>query len=739
MTQFFYGHDTFACDTYGIKSTKQFINTLSENIRKWGAMDALTSDGGTYDISKGVTDLLHSLFIQEYQSEPYHQHHNKVKNRFGHAKRYPKTVMNTSGCPACSWLFCLQYICVVLNYLASLTLQGICPVQALARTTPDISSMLHFSFYEPVYYRIDSSETDLNLPTTNQRLASPSGEGTTLPFPIPYPQQSKNSLPLDPPNESTPNFEQFVNSQSGEDEDNPIPMANIDIPNLLGRSFLLPPKDNGEHHMSKIINLDDHGQPLEDIKFKLKINKDQAEEIMSCNQLMDYILKCTDAEEDPDSLFKFRDIVAHQGPLESTNPNHEWSKYNVMAEWESGEVTLEPLTLISKDDPVTCTLYAKKHDLLDTTRWKHLKRYTKTSKRLIRAVKQSRIRQVRASARYQHGFQVSTNTHWQDAMDLELSQIHEHKVFKDTVNHDDRSKERLVTDEHLTKEHVESIYSGVVSLRSLRMVVFLSQLNNLEIWGADVGNAYLEAYTDEKLCIIAGPEFKELPGHLLIMVKALYGTHSGGARWHDRLFYILQELSFKPSKADPDVWMRPEPGGTCYEYIPVYVDDLAIVGKDPQAFCNELKKRYNLKLKGAGPLEYHLGCTYKKDPDGTLAADPRKYVNKIPESYERMFKEKPRKPRPPLEGGDHPELDTPELCDDHQTKQFQTLIGQLDSFNGLFHWVILILLFMSCHFQGSELNPGRVTLIEPKGLLDIHCSYLMVQSDSELGSLTSHL
>ena len=209
------------------------------------------------------------------------------------------------------------------------------------------------------------------------------------------------------------------------------------------------------------------------------------------------------------------------------------------------------------------------------------------------------------------------------------------------------------------------------------MVVFLSQLNKLEIWGADVGNAYLEAYTDEKLCIMAGPEFKELQGHLLIMVKALYGTRSGGARWHDRLFDILQELKFKPSKADPDVWMRPEPGGTCYEYIAVYVDDLAIAAKDPQAFCNELKKKYNLKLKGVGPLEYHLGCTYKKDPDGTLAADPRTYVNKILESYERMFKEKPRKSRPPLEGGDHPELDTSELCDEHQTKQFQTLIGQL--------------------------------------------------------------
>ena len=166
---------------------------------------------------------------------------------------------------------------------------------------------------------------------------------------------------------------------------------------------------------------------------------------MSYNQLMDYIQKGTDAEEDHDSLLKFRDIVAHQGPLESTDPNHKGSKYNVMVEWESGEVTYEPLTLISKDDPITCAVYAKKHDLLDTTGWKHLKGYAKTSKRLIRAVKQSRIRQVRASARYQHGFQVpkdyndamrldkeNGNTHWQDAMDLELTQIHEYKVFRDT-------------------------------------------------------------------------------------------------------------------------------------------------------------------------------------------------------------------------------------------------------------------------------------------------------------------
>ena len=82
MAQFFCGRDTLVCDAYGIKSTKQFINTLSDNIRKRGAMDTLISDGGKYEISKRVTDLLRSLFIQDYQSEPYHQHQNKAENRF---------------------------------------------------------------------------------------------------------------------------------------------------------------------------------------------------------------------------------------------------------------------------------------------------------------------------------------------------------------------------------------------------------------------------------------------------------------------------------------------------------------------------------------------------------------------------------------------------------------------------------------------------------------------------------
>ena len=94
---------------------------------------------------------------------------------------------------------------------------------------------------------------------------------------------------------------------------------------------------------------------------------------------------------------------------------------------------------------------------------------------------------------------------------------------------------------HLTPEPIENIYSGVVSLRNLRLVIFLGKLNNLELWGADIGNAYLKAITDEKLYIEAGPEFQELEGYILIFLKALYGLKSSGKRWAEVIHGILRD------------------------------------------------------------------------------------------------------------------------------------------------------------------------------------------------------
>ena len=51
---------------------------------------------------------------------------------------------------------------------------------------------------------------------------------------------------------------------------------------------------------------------------------------------------------------------------------------------------------------------------------------------------------------------------------------------------------------------------------------------------------------------------------------------------------------------------------------------------------------------------------------GTLVADPWKYVDRILESYEKMFGEKPKKTRTPLVAGDHPEIDLSAFCEQDQ-------------------------------------------------------------------------
>ena len=85
-------------------------------------------------------------------------------------------------------------------------------------------------------------------------------------------------------------------------------------------------------------------------------------------------------------------------------------------------------------------------------------------------------------------------------------------------------KARLVAGGHLTDDPIESVYSSVVSLRSLRLVIFLAELNQLELWGAAIGNAYLESFTKEKVCFVAGDGFGALKGHTLIIVKSALRT-----------------------------------------------------------------------------------------------------------------------------------------------------------------------------------------------------------------------
>jgi Reverse transcriptase (RNA-dependent DNA polymerase) len=159
---------------------------------------------------------------------------------------------------------------------------------------------------------------------------------------------------------------------------------------------------------------------------------------------------------------------------------------------------------------------------------------------------------------------------------------------------------------------------------------------------------------------------------------ALYGLRSSGLSWHQRFADLLQLQDFVPCKAENEIWMRPNNG--VYEYVAVYVDDLLFAAKDPSSIINSTEEHHDFKLKGTGPLQYHLGCDYFHDNTGTLCFGPRKYIEKMIEQYERMFGCKPKEFTSPLEKADHPEIYTSKALDQAGIKVYQSMIslGQFD-------------------------------------------------------------
>ena len=227
-------------------------------------------------------------------------------------------------------------------------------------------------------------------------------------------------------------------------------MPTFDPTDLVGRTFLLPPEENGERHRAKVTRKvveiidQENGHRIKNINFILDIGNGKVEELISYNQLLEHLENAQDNDMGMDhNLFNLRSIIGHQGPLAASDPDWRGSKYNVQVEWETGEITYEPLFIIAADDPDICAAYAKENDLLALEEWCRFRNLDKKDKVLARAIKQSKIRQVRRSQTYMFGDLIprnymetmqydseNKNSKWYDAIKLEMESMLEYKVFK---------------------------------------------------------------------------------------------------------------------------------------------------------------------------------------------------------------------------------------------------------------------------------------------------------------------
>lgn len=271
------------------------------------------------------------------------------------------------------------------------------------------------------------------------------------------------------------------------------------------------------------------------------------------------------------------------------------------------------------------------------------------------------------------------------------TQITLHGIFD--VKMDLTRKFRLVGDGHKTDVPDHSVYSSVVSRDSVRIFFTLAALNDLDVMAADIQNAYLSAPAMEHHWTRAGPEFgAEFIGRPCKIVKALYGLRSSGKAFHDYLSMHIKQLGFQPSRADPDVWMKPgvkSNGDTYWQYVITYVDDICCAMENPKEFMDLLGKRLTLKEGSVKEPDIYLGADIKKyyiegsdDPSKCRwAMSSESYVKRAIAEVEIELKKVgsrlPTKVKTPMSSNYRPELDLSDELNVERQNYYQGLIGIL--------------------------------------------------------------
>jgi hypothetical protein len=146
----------------------------------------------------------------------------------------------------------------------------------------------------------------------------------------------------------------------------------------------------------------------------------------------------------------------------------------------------------------------------------------------------------------------------------------------------------------------------------------------------------------------------------------------------------IQNMGFKPSIADPDVYLREfaKPDGfKYYEYILVYVDDVLIISHAPEEHLKVIAATYELNPASVGPPSRYLGADVEKvtrpgDPTGQeyWSFSAHTYVKNAVKNVKLLLQEEGRGfPSTTY----RPEVDTTDECGDLHASRYQNLIGVL--------------------------------------------------------------
>ena len=246
--------------------------------------------------------------------------------------------------------------------------------------------------------------------------------------------------------------------------------------------------------------------------------------------------------------------------------------------------------------------------------------------------------------------------------------VRSHVIWDVKLGENFRRKSRVLAGCHTTTVPPNLTYSSVVSRDSIRIALTVTALNNLELLSCDNKGAYLTAKCRERIYTIAGPGFGSEQGSIMKFVMALYGLKSSGASFRTKLAGVLHYMNYRPTKGDPDVWLRAatkSDGMQYYEMVLCYVDDVLVISKNPDFTIKGLEHVFELKGEKAERPSIYLGATLKivkhESVTGCWTMSSEDYVKMAIQTVEDQLgtvgKRLPTKCIVPMTPGYHPAMD----------------------------------------------------------------------------------
>ncbi|KAJ9567517.1 hypothetical protein OSB04_003483 [Centaurea solstitialis] len=207
-------------------------------------------------------------------------------------------------------------------------------------------------------------------------------------------------------------------------------------------------------------------------------------------------------------------------------------------------------------------------------------------------------------------------------------------IFKRKLRPDgmiEKYKARLVAKGYRQKEGQDffDTYSPVTRITSIRTLMAIAAIHNLEIHQMDVKTAFLNGELDEEIYMQQPEGFvvKGQENKVCKLVKSLYGLKQAPKQWHEKFDQTLLSQGFQINECDKCVYVK-QYKNTCV-IICLYVDDMLIMGTNLDVI-NQTKTMLNssFDMKDLGRADVILGIKIHQNSEGYILSQSH-YIEKV--------------------------------------------------------------------------------------------------------------